>query len=464
MTVVTLILVSLLGLPADQDPSALVDRLGSARYTEREQASKALEALGRDALSALREARDSEDPEVRSRATILIERIENELMIRPTLVALDFRQQPISEVVSMIAKRSGMDVSLVADAMSTRRISLEATEPVPFWKAIDRLCATAQLRSNVTMQMGPDGRGAVVQLFASGTPTDQDMIYDSGPFRVTLWEIHHNRTMHFGSRGAVGQVFHIGGAGGAAIQPQAEADRHDPRLDEQFYLVLQVVAEPRMSLSQTGPLTLTEAIDERGNSLLMPDEPGGISRNAGYFGFNPSSVMIQMQSHLSYPEDAGKVLKRLRGSVPVIVSSRKEDAMVVPLNEFEGKTFKNGEVSVQVHSVQADPNLPSTTIDLTIRSNEPGNDPSALGNGLNPRLMAFRTPNVAQNQIEIVDAQGRIYHQWFPASTQGDDQETRMTLRLMPAEGLGPPVQLKFYDMSRAQTEVRFEFSDVPLP
>ena len=37
---------------------------------------------------------------------------------------------------------------------------------------------------------------------------------------------------------------------------------------EQFYAQVQVSAEPRLSLSQHGPLRIVEAVDDRGQSLL----------------------------------------------------------------------------------------------------------------------------------------------------------------------------------------------------
>ena len=56
------------------EPTALVVELGSARYASREAAAQALERIGGPALAALRSARDSQDPEVRTRATLLAQK------------------------------------------------------------------------------------------------------------------------------------------------------------------------------------------------------------------------------------------------------------------------------------------------------------------------------------------------------------------------------------------------------
>lgn len=62
-------------------PAELVQRLGAGRYAEREAASEALEALGAEALPALRAARDDPDAEIRRRAGELSRRIEVTRMV-----------------------------------------------------------------------------------------------------------------------------------------------------------------------------------------------------------------------------------------------------------------------------------------------------------------------------------------------------------------------------------------------
>jgi HEAT repeat protein len=67
----------------DADPKkvgALIERLGSPKFEEREAASKELVAAGRAALDALRKAReDDADPEIRLRAGFCVSAIENSL-------------------------------------------------------------------------------------------------------------------------------------------------------------------------------------------------------------------------------------------------------------------------------------------------------------------------------------------------------------------------------------------------
>jgi hypothetical protein len=69
-----------------------------------------------------------------------------------------------------------------------------------------------------------------------------------------------------------------------------------------------------------------------------------------------------------------------------------------------------------------------------------------------------------QNQFEIVDAQGRAYTQWISPNPQPGKEGLRMTLRLAETEGVGPPAELRYYNIARTETEVTFELSEIPMP
>jgi hypothetical protein len=472
MTFVPWMLLLISGTPADRDDvSALVARLGAARYAEREEASQALEKRGREALDALRAAREAKDPEVRSRAAALIEKIESELMVRPTLVRLDFQDRPLPEVVKAIADRSGIPLTLVPQhnrGFATRRVTLQAPAPVPFWIALDRLCKEGRLQHNVAAQVLVSGsRGTTVQLLeGQGAPSLH--VSDSGPFRATLLGIHHHRDLALSPNGGMMMGF---GPGEGPLPPQpieglvrpAGAGRA-PAVADSFYLELQVMAEPRMALTQNGPHNLLVADDDTEQSLLPSAPTAGAPRRAGYFGFNVGGTTLQLRSELKYPEHPGRVIKRLHLRVPVIVSARKDEPLTIDLAESKGKTFRNGEVSVVVHDVKPDANNQRTLIELAVRPNAGPTDPSGIAGRFGPEPVAFRGPQMSQNQIEILDAQGRAYQQWFPSSTRMDTEEVRLTLMLMPGDNVGPPAQIRYYDMVRATSEASFTFHDVPMP
>ena len=451
---------------APEGPAALVEQLGSPRYAQRQEATEALEKLGREALPALRSGRESKDPEVRQRVVALIEKIENALMVHPTMVALDFRDRPLPEVVRELSARSGMPMALVPEnnaIWQTRRVSLVEGRPVPFWTALDQLCRAGGLSHTIAFQNpGQGGRGSVVQLHHGGAARSAPApTSDNGPFRVVIQGIHYQRDLRFGQGGAMfmpnGPI--VGGQGGGFGIP-AGASRG---VSEQFYIDMQVMAEPRMAVSQTGLLKIAEATDDQDRSLLIPTAPNGRIQNSGYYGFSNGMMSVQLQAHLKYPEKPGKSIRKLKGALPVTVSARKDEPLVVTLAGAKGETFRNDDVALTVQDVKTEAQFNRTVIEMTIR---PLTTPSNTA-GLNPGpagAFIFAGTNSPQNQIEIVDAQDRPYQQWFPSQTHGDDQETRVTLMLMPSENVGPPAKLRYFEMSKAQTEIPFEFTDVPMP
>jgi hypothetical protein len=445
---------------AGGDAAGLVARLGAPRYADREEAAKALEALGREAIPALKAARDAADPEVRSRATLLRGKIESALMVRPTVVRLDFEDRPLPEVVRALGERAGVPMLLLPEnnpALQGRRVTLRADEPVTLWQALDRLGRAAGVQHVVSNAGLPGSRSPAIQLVARPGEPAAPPTSDSGPFRLLVQGIHYHRDLTFGAGGNNGVVF---GGNGVVMN----ADRAGGRAaTEQFYLDLQVTAEPRMLVSQNGPLKLVEAIDEKNQSLLPAGNEASALRTAGYYGMvNSGMSSVQLQVQLKHPAGAGERIKRLRGVVPVIVSTRKDDPLVIPLADAKGKTFNTAEWGVTVHEIKADADQPRTTIEISVRSSAPA-DP-ALGGRVGMELAGLRSSYQAQSQIEILDAQGRAYRQWFPASSRADAEELRMTLMLLPSDDVGAPAQIRFYDMARAATEATFEFHDIPMP
>src|SRR4051812_40722059 len=107
-----LALLVLLGQVPAADPAALVDRLGSPRYADREAAAGELGRMGRQAIPALRAARDSRDLEIRTRASALVNRIEGALLTQPTMVTFDFEDQPLLEAVKVMSDQVGIKLGL----------------------------------------------------------------------------------------------------------------------------------------------------------------------------------------------------------------------------------------------------------------------------------------------------------------------------------------------------------------
>ncbi len=130
--------------------AALIGKLGSEHFREREAATRELDAIGEPALDALRKASKSTDMETANRAAALVAKIEqrgeNARLLAPTYVELTFKDTPVEEAVADLARKSGCIITIAGDKskLSTRKVTFE-TGKVPFWKAFEMLCEKAEL-------------------------------------------------------------------------------------------------------------------------------------------------------------------------------------------------------------------------------------------------------------------------------------------------------------------------------
>jgi hypothetical protein len=235
-----------------------------------------------------------------------------------------------------------------------------------------------------------------------------------------------------------------------------------PAVNEQFFAQLQVAGEPRLSLSQNGPLKISEAIDDRGQSLLPAPGDGPMTqRFSGYFGLTTGSA-LQLQASLRRPEQPGRSIRKLRGVLPLMVATRKPDPLVVPLQGAAGKTFHNDEVSLSIVDIRVAPATNQMSIEVVVR---PTSTPATglSPDGANGQELMIQRPDLRQQQqqIEVVDSQGRLIT-WYHSSIF-DAEGSRMTLTLTPHDPRSAPAELRYHGLARAATEVSFEFSDIPM-
>jgi len=427
-----------------EGPAALVGRLGSAKFAEREAAASALRALGREALSALRGAREDGDAEVKARSVALLDQLEAELLVGPTMIRLDGKSRTVAATFAEVARQGRLSLNLMPEnspIWAERSIAPARDEPLAFWPALDVLCAEAKVRPILNVQgFGAGVRGAGLNLVAGELPA-QPPRSDIGPFRVQLNALHHNRTRAFTPPGA------------------------DPSgtVADSFYAELQVTAEPRMAILSLGPLALAEATDDLGQSLLpTAPSPGRGLVNAGMPA--AGGMTHGFAAFLKSPDRPGRTIKRLVGVMPVVVSARREDPTLVDLAVSRGRSYRAPDCLLVVNDCRPSAKDPgSTTLDVSIRPAPAG--PSSSGNGrFMPNDMGYRPMSFQAGLFEILDAQNRPYAHWMPATQQFGPEETRFVVNLTPARGLGPPAKIRFYDTIRASTEVRFDLRDVPLP
>ncbi len=441
---------------------ALIARLGAPRYADREAAAAELEKIGRLALPALMARREHRDLEIRTRVNALIAKIEGSLLLEPTPVVLDYDDRPLGDVVAAIARRSDIPLAVNPGPAAARRVTLRSDRPLPFWSAVDRLAEAADVGFDLSGRTVTNGNHPVLTL-SPNAARPPGLMSDHGPFRVNLMSLHYQRDLSFVGRAGV-QGPMLPGMGMATPPPSVTTGADGRTIAEQFTIRLQAAAEPRLSLQQSGPLRLTAAVDDLGQSLLPPAGPLPASglMIAHYTSNGPGT--LQFQVALRRPEQPGRVIRLLRGVIPAAVATRRAEALVVPLDAAAGKTFRNDDATLVVRDLKPmNPNAGPATpyvLELSInarpsRTVAAPEAPAGLDTWL-PRA------DLGTLQLEVLDASGREMT-WFVTESRpnGDDVWYSLTTN---GGGKGPPATLRYHGTVRANADIPFEFRDVPMP
>jgi hypothetical protein len=231
-----------------------------------------------------------------------------------------------------------------------------------------------------------------------------------------------------------------------------------------------IEAGPRMFVVEDGICGWLEAIDDAGRSLVPPgyEQP---RRNTpeGSLGFLAMTESVFGASHrftasqpLLAPIGPGRTLKRLRGSMPVLLAMREPGPLEVPLGPDRGREVRDDRVAIAIAAGQPGRSRqwPFAALELTIRAI--GTEP------LTGRLLPL--------QIDVLDAQGTRF-KIGAMRAELMRNEVRLHLNLSstarPAhpeggkplsyQGMGPQ-KLLFYHVSRMPADVEFTFEDLPLP
>jgi hypothetical protein len=380
-------------------------------------------------------------------------------LTQPSRVRLAFENTPLTEVARSLTLQTGFKVTLDPENLPKwhyQRVTLRESDPVPFWKAVDQLCDSAQLQYNPGMHGFAPQREPVFTLTEGSirtiTPTS-----DHGPFRVSLLGLKYQRDVSYLGVGAGFRPVR-GNPPGGRPRPAVPL-RPNPVTTAEFTASLQVAAEPRLSLSQNGPLQILEAVDNRGNSLTVAAEDGMVfHRTAGYFGVMNSSVM-QLQAQLQRPASAGESIKKLRGVIPVAVSSRRPDPLVISLSQAVGKRYENPDVELTLHDIRTVPNTQQTLIELSVRPKEGG---AAAHRGDDDVFNDVMHRSATQRlQLELFDSRGQAVP-WFPSGLDSETSHVTLTIANLPHTAALK--ELRYYTLTRATVKVPFEFSEIPMP
>ena len=345
------------------------------------------------------------------------EREAGKRLREPSLVALDFRERTVAEVVRTIENRSGKRVAAFG-AMTKgafpggdpadldwrdRKVTLESPAPVPFWEAIDRLAVASRLAYRIA-----DFEVTTGVVFEGEGDPPSPACY-AGPFRIGLRAIHEYHENIF-LRGPWVKFYPSGLAFPADATELAEA----PVDGGPLHVELEVAAEPGLVCRRDGPLRDVKVLDDAGRPIQgfrKEDERQTVLAFASIDGEIAPIVRVPLQR--AKGNRTSKSIKTIRGVIPVEIGAlQREPAIVIPLGAAEGKTFRGGGA---VFTVETDRTEADGRRKLAISCRLTTED--------DPAVREARLANLRTYQLRILDDHG-MTSQFATRSSGGDGRGT----------------------------------------
>jgi hypothetical protein len=414
--------------PAKPTIEQLIEQLGDKDFKVRQIAEKAIEELGPDALPALRKALEAKPTlDVSRRIEKWIPQFELAALSNPKTVTLSVTGRPLHEVVDQIAKQTGYPMAITADADRENKPHDFKFDRVPFWDALDAVCAAGEMLAS----RNPDQKGFQLQF----SDKYQPFVHRHGAFRVVgqgfQYSYSKQRSNQFGLVG----------------RKPAEGDKqvHKHEAESLAFTIL-VEAEPRVRVLGLGEVTVSAATDDQKQALAPDAAPNRMMfgrrhafASAGAFG----SIYLNAYVPLKAPAKDAKSVTLLKGTVPVHIEKEKKTTVLAEkILEAKGKKFKVGETSLEIDEVKKGDN---DQIDLHM---------TATGG-----LAGF---GEMDGELELLDEKGNPY-QIAGSGSNSDGKTARMHLHFVPS-GQAGPAKLVYTTHVTMDYVLPFEFRDLPLP
>ena len=318
----------------DKEPAAtrqielLIEQLGDKDFRRREAASKALVALGAEALPILQKGRTHADPEIRRRLDELIPPLERVLALAPRRVTLHAVNKPIQEIIAALTKQTGYKFGGLEHPHGQRDKLVYSFDfdHLPFWQAMDQVCEA----SGYVLQQGYFGDDSL-RLFHQPDSYVPFISYD-GPFKVIASGFNYSRSNQF-----------------------AQIVRNQPGspTSESLQVNLTVAVEPKLPVLRLGVVRLTAAQDEQKQSMLAGrTEIGNGGGRSFYYGGGYRSYVHQTQAPLVFPSRTSRIVRILKGLIPVTLLADQKPAVVTDhLLSAKGKKLQTGVATFLIEDI-----------------------------------------------------------------------------------------------------------------
>ena len=277
--------------PTPAQIPALIKQLSDDNYQTRQDAQDQLVRFGADARPALQDLiAHTTDPEARTRAETAIALIEENRTTGASLITLHVAGAAPDSVLAELSRQAMTPIptqpeNLFRQGNVLSKVTLDVDRQ-PFWVAFRQFCQQTGVRAN---SMGNDRKFVLMQ---GGDDSILGPAVYTGPFMVVANSVTRTSSISF-----------------------ARDKLPSRNLNVQFT----VFAEPKLNvMGHDYYVRLSEATDDRGNSLLMPN-PGAY----GTMG-QDTSPRWSLGSQLAIPDNIGAKLARIQGTTRVQIQTKSE--------------------------------------------------------------------------------------------------------------------------------------------
>jgi hypothetical protein len=403
----------------------LIAGLGAEGWRQRQAAEDDLAAMGMAVRPALVEALGhTADAEARTRIESILRQLAERAATGPTIVTLNLKGASPRQAFDEFFQQTGDALRMVPDNLWESRAFPPADVDIqaqPYWAAMRSLCKTYDVQA----QNAGDRNLTIVDRGSQSPLFGKAPWVVHGPFMVIAQTVTRNQW--------------------AELNVNQNANHH-------CALQLIVLAEPKLRVLQGSYVAhLEEALDENGNSLLMPNlqQMEGVQRLTG--------LCWNLQATLKPADPLGDRIARIRGTGRYWIQTRSEKTEVANLADAKdrsqqvgGRSFTVKELKKQGETWQIKLSLPRLAwgnADMASLQDPNGSTIRLLdadGRSL-PRMGGVATNFTADNMMELLFSFGR------PASAAADKaaDPAKLVVEI--------PTEMK-------EMTVPFEFTDLPMP
>ncbi|MFI5381518.1 MAG: hypothetical protein ACHRHE_19650 [Tepidisphaerales bacterium] len=403
----------------------LISTLGAEEWRDRQAAEDELEAMGLAIRPALTEAlARSTDTEARMRLESILRQIADRAATGPTLITLHLKGALPRQAFDEFFQQAGATLRVVPDNLWDSRPFSPADvdiEAQPYWVALPELCKTY----DVQVQNAGDRDVSVVDKTSQYRLFGKAPRVVHGPFMVIAQSVSRSQW--------------------AELNFNQNVSKH-------CAVQLIVLAEPKLRVLQGAYVAhIDEAVDENGNSLLMPaaQQIEGVQRLTG--------CAWNLQATLKPADPLGDRIARLSGTARYWIQTRSEKTEIANLAEAKDRSQQVGGRAFVVKELKKQGEMWQIKLSFS-RFAWGGADMGSLQdpNGSTirlldadgrtlPRIGGVATNFTADNMMEMLFSFGR------PASTAADKvpDPAKLVVEI--------PTEMK-------EMTVPFEFTDLPMP